>query len=87
MLFLYLDLDNIIPEVKASVQVKRDMSLELTFRKAIIKTRHVSHLLNGGCTITAVTQLCNILAAVKSGVTDEGSMTFLDISFINVHIL
>ena len=84
VLFLYLILDDIIPEVTASVRVKRDMSLELTFRKAIIKTRYVSHLLNGGCTITAVTQLCNVLAAVKSWVTDEGSMIYLDILLTNV---
>ena len=37
--------------------------------------RHVSHLLNGKQTILSMTQLCNVLAAVKSWVTSKGSMT------------
>ena len=76
LLFLYINLDDVIPEVKASVRIKEDMSLEITFRKALVKTKHVSHLLDGTNRISAVTQVCNVLAAVKSWVTDQGSMIY-----------
>ena len=33
ILFLYLNLVDSIPEVKAFVQVKRDMSLEISYKK------------------------------------------------------
>ena len=74
ILFLYLNLTDSIPEVKASVWVKRDVSLKISYKKSIVEMRHVSHLLNGKQTIISMTQLCNVLAAVKSWVTDEGSM-------------
>ena len=74
ILVLYLNLADSIPEVKASVRVKRNMSLEILYKKSIVEMRHVSHLLNGKQTVTFVTQLCNIPAAVKSWVTGEGSI-------------
>ena len=59
------------------------MSLEISHKKSIVEMRHVSHLLNGKQTITSVTQLCNILAAVKSWVTGESSMIY----FLNLYEL
>ncbi len=55
--------------MKASVRVKKDLSFEIKLAKSIVKIKHLSHLQNSGTNrISAVTQLSNVLATVKSWV-------------------
>ena len=71
ILFAYMSVSDESPTIFASVRIDEDLTINVSFKGVPVNGRHVAHVLRQRNKISAISEVSNVLAFVKSWISSE----------------
>ena len=73
--FVYINIDDEYPTIKASVKIDSDLTIKVFYKGASIKEKHSAHVLSKTGCISLISEVTNVLAVVKGWTESKSEVT------------
>ena len=73
--FVYINIDDEYPTIKASVKIDSDLTIKVSYKGASIKEKHFAHVLSKTGCISLISEVTNVLAVVKGWIESKSKVT------------